>query len=158
MAVEYRGEEFLYLVEIPGDETNPAENFRLFNQTAGSTNSDADSIELDTKDKSGSDYGTVTQSISIEGILTEGDDGISYIEQAQRQKRFVKIIEVNTRNLETKEGSYMISSFERSFSNGDHATYSIEASLNGSITEGVLTEIPDGAPDSGDNNGGGVEG
>jgi len=146
MGVEYRGEEFLYLVEVPGDGTNPAEKYRLFNQTGGSTTTEADSIDLSTKDKSGSDYGNVTQSISIEGVLTEGDEAITYIRQAQRQKKFVKIIEVNTRTLDTEEGMYMVSSFERSFSNGEHATYTLEGSLNGDVTEGTLSELPDGAP------------
>jgi len=146
VSVEFRGEEFLYLVEV--DDDGSSSNFRLFNQTGGSTTSDAEAIELATKDKSGSDYGDVSQSISIEGILTEGDTAIDFIRKAQRQKRFVKIIEVNTRTLDTEEGMYMISSFGRTFANGDHATYTIDGSLSGSITEGTLTELPDGAPDS----------
>lgn len=144
MAVEFKGEEFLYLVKIP-DEINP---YRLFNQTGGSTNSDADAIELDTKDKVGSDYGKVSQNINIEGILTEGDEAVAYIKKAQRRKQFIEIIEVNTRNKETEEGLYMVTSFNRTFSNGDYATYTIDADLNGSITEGSLEEVPEGAPDS----------
>lgn len=145
MAVEYRGSEFLYLVEIEDDSSTS--NFRLFNQTDGNTTSDADEIELDTKDKSGSDYGSITQTISIEGILTVGDDAIDYIRQAQRNKKLVKILEVNTRKETKEEGMYMISSIDRTFSNGEYATYSIDATLNGAITEGSLTDIPEGAPD-----------
>jgi len=159
MAVEYKGDEFLYLVEIPDESST--KNYRLFNQTDGNTDIEADSIELDTKDKTGEDYGKVSQSISIEGILTEGDEAVRYIKKAIRQKRFVKIIEVNTRTLDTEEGAYMISSFGRTFSNGDYATYSIEGSLNGEITEGTLQEVPEGAPESkiGAGNGGeGAEG
>lgn len=144
MSVEFKGDEFLYLVEVP-DELNP---FRLFNQTGGSTDSEADAIELDTKDKTGSDYGKVTQSISIEGIITKDDTAAEYIKKAQRKKEFVRIIEVNTRSKETEEGYYMITSFSRSFDNGDYATYSIGAELNGGITEGTLEELPEGAPDS----------
>src|SRR5699024_1183394 len=108
MAVEYKGDEFLYLVEIPDESST--KNYRLFNQTDGNTDIEAESIELDTKDKTGEDYGKVSQSISIEGILTEGDEAVRYIKKAIRQKRFVKIIEVNTRTLDTEEGAYMISS------------------------------------------------
>lgn len=155
MAVEFKGEEFLYLVHIPDDD----EDFRLFNQTDGSTTTDADSIELATKDKTGSDYGDVTTDLDIEGILTDGDDAIKYIKNAQRSKKFVKITEVNTRDLETESGYYMISSFGRTYTHGDYATYSISAALNGSISEGTLTELPDGAPEEGDEgSGGGVEG
>lgn len=150
MAVEYLGEEFLYLVEIPGEGETAAANFRFFNQTGGSTSTEADAVELDTKDKTGSDYGKVTQSISIEGILTEGDEAVAYLKKAQRQKKFVRIIEINTRNKETETGLYMISSFERGYANGDFATYTIEGSLNGNIKEGTLEELPEGAPDSDD--------
>lgn len=146
MAVEYKGEEFLYLIEVPG--TGGTVEHRLFNQTGGSTTSEADSIDLATKDKTGSDYGNVTQNISIEGILTEGDDAVSYIKKAQRRKDFVKIIEVNTRDLSTESGDYMISSFERSFSVGEHATYNVEGTLNGAIEEGDLSDLPEGAPGS----------
>lgn len=148
MAAEYRGEEFIYLVEVPGadPEVDPSEKLRAFNQTGGSTSSEADSIDLDTKDKTGSDYGSVTQSVSLEGVLTENDQAIAHIKKAQRQKQFVKITELNTRTLDAETGSYMISSFERSFGNGEFATYSLEASLNGGITEETLTEVPEGAP------------
>ncbi|GIO27736.1 phage major tail protein, TP901-1 family [Ornithinibacillus bavariensis] len=149
MAVEFRGEEFLYLVEVPSDtEGETTRTYRLFNQTSGSTTSEADAIDLSTKDKSGSDYGNVTQSISVEGVLTEGDTAIAYVKTAQRQRKFVKIIEVNTRTMTTEAGNYMISSFERSFSNGEHATYTLEGSLNGSIQEGTLAELPEGASDN----------
>lgn len=147
MAVEYRGDEFLYLVEIPGDEGETGEH-RLFNQTGGSTTSEADSIELATKDKTGSDYGNITQNVSIEGILTKDDPAIKYVKKAQRDKKFVKIVEVNTRDLSTESGMYMISSFERSFSAEEHATYTIEGTLNGSIKEGELSTLPDGAEDN----------
>lgn len=145
MAVEYKGSEFLYLVYI-GDEPSGAD-FRLFNQTDGSTSSSADAIELDTKDKTGSDYGAVTQEISLEGILTEGDDGIEYIVKSQRKKKLVKITEVNTRTSETETGMYMLTGVEKGYSNGEYATYSVDATLNGSIKEGSLEELPEGAPE-----------
>ncbi|MED3649951.1 phage major tail protein, TP901-1 family [Heyndrickxia sporothermodurans] len=144
MAIEYRGDEFLYAVAIPGDTGETL--IRPFNQTDGSTSIESDEIELDTKDKSGSDYGKVTQSISLEGIITEGDTFPDHIKTALRSKQFVKIYEINTRTKKAEAGNYMISSFERTFSNGDFATYSLEAALNGEVTESTLTEIPVGAP------------
>lgn len=156
MAVEYRGEEFLYLVEVTNG--SGATTHRPFNQTGGSSSIEADSIELDTKDKTGSDYGSVTESLSLEGIMTEDDPAITYIKSAIRNKRFIRIITVNTRDLTTEEGLYKADSFERSFANGEFATYTLGATLNGSITEGELTELPEGAPDSDNDGDGGVEG
>lgn len=156
-AVEYRGEEFLYLVEV--EDGSGSTTHRPFNQTGGSSSIEADSIELDTKDKTGSDYGAVTESISIEGIMTEDDPAIKFIKQAIRSKLFIRIITVNTRDLSTEEGRYKIDSFEQSNANGEFATYTLGATLNGSLTEGELTELPDGAPDSGnDGDGGGAKG
>ena len=147
MAIEYKGDEFIYAVEIPaGPEGTPeATIIRPFNQTGGSTTLEADSVDLDTKDKSGSDYGKISQSVSIEGILTEGDEFITYIKTAIREKKFVKIYEINTRTKDAESGMYMISSFERSFSNGDFATYTLEGSLNGPVDAATLEEIPTGA-------------
>jgi TP901-1 family phage major tail protein len=155
MSVEYRGDDFLYLVDIDGTES------RIFNQTDGSSSIEADSIELETKDKTGADYGNVTETVSIEGVLTEGDPAIDYIKQSIRRKRLVRITELNTRELSTETGYYKLDSFEQTNSNGEFATYSLEATLNGSISEGELTEIPEGAPETGDSDNGdgdGVEG
>lgn len=148
MAVEYKGAEFLYLVYIEDDPSGA--DFRLFNQTDGSTSSSADEIELDTKDKTGTDYGSITHEISLEGILTEGDEGVAYITKSQRKKKLVKITEVNTRTSETEEGLYMITGVEKGYSNGEYATYSIDVALNGTIKEGTLEEVPEGAPASED--------
>lgn len=143
MAAEYQGEDFLFAVEIP--DTPDAKMIRPFNQTGGSTNIEADEIELDTKDKTGSDYGKVTQTVSLEGILTEGDEFIDYVKKAIRNKGFVKIYEVNTRTLKAEHGLYMVTSFNREFGNGDFATYSLDGKLNGEICEETLEELPAGA-------------
>src|SRR5699024_9636112 len=113
MAIEFRGSDFLYLVEIPDDN----KNFRLFNQTSGSSDSEADEIEFDTKDKSDYNYGKIAQSIEIEVILSKGDKAIKYITNSQRKKEFVRIIEVNTRTNETEEGMYMISGVGKEYVN-----------------------------------------
>lgn len=144
MAMEYKGDEFLYLVEIPSD-LGTAKNVRPFNQTGGSTSIEADSVELDTKDKSGSDYGKISQSVSLEGVITEGDEFVDYVKKAIRAKEFVKIYEVNTRDLSAESGMYMITSFERDFSNGDFATYTLEGDLNGKVNLETLEEVPTGA-------------
>lgn len=147
MAIEFKGDEFLYLVEIPAtaEPVATAKNVRPFNQTGGSTSIEADSVELDTKDKSGSDYGKISQSVSLEGVITEGDEFIDYIKKAIRAKEFVKIYEVNTRDLSAESGMYMITSFERDFSNGDFATYTLEGALNGKVNAETLEEVPTGA-------------
>lgn len=144
MSVEFKGDEFLYLVEVP-DEVSP---FRLFNQTEGDTDVEAGEIELNTKDKTGADYGNVTQTISVGGIITEGDEAAAYIKRAQRTKKFVRIIEVNTRTKDTEEGIYMITGFNRSYANEEFAEYSLEAKLNSTIIEGTLDAVPEGAPEN----------
>ncbi|MFJ5716531.1 phage major tail protein, TP901-1 family [Neobacillus sp. NPDC093127] len=145
MSIEYRGEEILFAVSIPPETTGEATIVRPFNQTGGSTSISADSIDLDTKDKTGSDYGKVTQEVSLEGVISTGDPFIPYIKKAIRNKEFVKIYEIDTRTKKAESGMYMISSFEKSFGNGDFATYSLSGSLNGVTTEETLTKVPDGA-------------
>ncbi|MHC8516772.1 phage major tail protein, TP901-1 family [Sporosarcina sp. ITBMC105] len=144
MAIEYRGEEKIFAVEVPDELANRV--IRPFNQTGGSKEISADSIDLDTKDKSGSDYGKITESVSLEGILTEGDEFIDYIVNAIRTKEFVKIYEIDTRTKKAEHGMYMISSFNREYGNGDFATYSLEGTLNGVVTPETLVELPTGAP------------
>ena len=139
----YKGEEFVYLVEIEDDGKKVV---RPFDQTGGGTTISADSIDIDTKDRTGSDYGKITQTISLEGNLTEGDPFPAAIKKAIRAKEFVKIYEVNTRDLSAEYGMYMINSFDRAFGNSDHATYTLEGTLFGDICETELTRLPDGAP------------
>lgn|SRR5690625_386336 len=157
----YKGEEFLYLVETI-TETG-TELIRPFDQTGGGTSISADEIELDTKDRSGSDYGKVTQTISLEGNITEGDPFPDYIKKAMRNKEFVKIYEVNTRTKEAEYGMYMLTTFDREYTNGDLSTYTLDGTLYGNVCTTTLTEIPDGAPplegmDCDGDTGGGVEG
>lgn len=142
--IEYKGDEILYVVAIPGETTGETLH-RPFNQTAGTTTISADSIDLDTKDKSGSDYGKVTEEVSLEGVISEGDPFVDYVKKAIRAKEFVKIYEVDTRTKKAEYGMYMISSFEKSFGTGDFATYSLSGTLNGDVTEETLTTIPEGA-------------
>lgn len=144
MAAEYRGGEIIFAVAIPNAGGTDV-LMRPFNQTGGGTSISADSIDLDTKDKKGSDYGAVSQTVSLEGVLTEGDEFVDYIKSAIRNKEMVRIYEINTRTLQAESGLYMISTFDRDFSNGDYATYSLEGALNGDTTEVTLTEVPEGA-------------
>ncbi|MDM5188615.1 phage major tail protein, TP901-1 family [Bacillus sp. DX4.1] len=150
-APEFKGKETLYLIDIP-QAAGESKTVRLYNQTSGSRSIEAGEIELKTKDKSGSDYGDVTQSVSIEGVNTEGDEGLDYIEEAITNKVLVKIHEVSLRSatttsFKTKSGTFMLSSVELSHENEEFSKYSIEAKLNGGLTVGTITTIPAGAPD-----------
>lgn len=158
MAIEYKGEETLFVIEI--EDGSGTVLVRPFNQTGGSVNLAADAVELSTKDKSGSDYGDVTQEVALEGIITEGDPFVDAMKKKVRGKEFVKIYEVNTRNNEAEYGLYMVTAFDRDFAHGEFSTYSLTGSLNGEVTEQELTEIPEGAPttEQEDDGGGGVEG
>lgn len=140
----YKGEEFLFLVEIETDEGKQI--VRPFDQTGGGVSSSADEMEIDTKDRSGSDYGKVTQTISLEGNITEGDPFPKAVLKAQREKKFVKIYEVNTRDLTAEYGLYMITTFDKEYSNGDLSTYTLDGTLFGEICETTLNLIPAGAP------------
>src|SRR5690625_413576 len=93
MAVEFRGDEILFAVEIVDGETG-AKLIRPFNQTSGAVESEAEEIELNTKDKTRADYGGVTQTLSIEGIITQGDPFPDYVKKAQRNKEFVKFMKL----------------------------------------------------------------
>lgn len=147
-AMEYRGDDFLYLVEVKDEDGESTRRF--FNQTDGSSSIESDEIELETKDKTGADYGSVTETVSIEGVMTKEDPAIPFIKKSIRKKRMVRIIQVNTRDMSTEEGKYKIDNFEQENETGEFATYSIEATLNGEIKEDELTEIPDGAPEGED--------
>lgn len=140
---EYKGKEIVYAVVT--DELTPTVSL-FWNQTDGSTSIEADEVELNTKDKTGSDYGKVAQSFSAEGVFTEGDVAVPYIKNAIRNRELVTIYEIDTRTLEAEKGAYMISSFEKTSSNGEFVTYSIEGSLNGDVTTETMTTVPEGAP------------
>lgn len=146
MSVEYRGDEIIFAVSVP--KSGEDNVLRFFNQTGGSSSKSADEIELDTKDKTGSDYGKITQNVSLEGIMTEGDETIEYVDEAMDNKKFIKIYEINTRTLDAKSGLYMITSFEKEYSNGEYATYTLEGTLNGKRSEETLKKVPEGAPES----------
>ncbi|WP_242280750.1 phage major tail protein, TP901-1 family [Bacillus cereus group sp. BfR-BA-01347] len=153
-APEFKGAETLYLIDIRQPDGKTTKTVRFFNQTSGSRSIEAGEIELKTKDKSGSDYGDVTQSASIEGICTEGDEGLDYVEEAILNKVLVRIHEVNLRSataseFKVKSGTYMLNSLELSHENEEYSKYSIGLKLNGKISKGTLNKVPEGAP-SGD--------
>jgi len=155
---KYKGEDTLYLVEIETDAGK--ELVRPFDQTGGGTSLSSDDIDVSTKDRTGTEYGDVSQTVSLEGEIAEGDPFIKAMKKAIRNKKFVKIYEVNTLTSEAEYGFYKINSFDLEYPNGESSTYSLEGSLFGKVTEITLTEIPDGAPDFADptEDGGGVEG
>lgn len=157
----YRGEEIVYLVEIT-DSTGTT-LVRPFDQTGGSTSISTDEIEIDTKDRTGSSHGKITQTVSLEGNITEGDPFIKAMKRIVRNKEYVKIHEANTRTNESEYGMYMVTTFDRDYANGDNATYSLEGTLFGTPVETELDVIPEGAPpltepDPDNDEGSGVEG
>lgn|SRR5699024_2771718 len=161
---KYKGEDFLFLVEIEDEEGLPKLK-RFYDQTGGNRSISNDELEISTKDRTGSDYGDKEETVSLEGQLAYGDVAIDYIKHASRNKVYVKIYEVDVKTLKAEYGFYMVSSFERDYDHGDFATYSIEGSLYGNICEITLPEIPEGAPamegmdcDGEDGGGGEVEG
>lgn len=147
LSIEFQGEDFIYAVTIT-DPTSGGVLSRPFNQTDGSSTLEFDEVELDTKDKTGSGYGKKTETVSLEGVLTEGDPFPKWLKKEIKKRKLIEITEINTRTLETEKGMYMITSFERTYSNGENAQYSLEGKLNGETTEGTVTEVPEGAPDA----------
>jgi len=146
MSAEYMGDNFLFAVVIPPVDTGTETTARVFNQTDGSHAIEAGDVELDTKDKSGTGYGKVTENISLEGILTQDDPAIPFVKKQIRARKFVEILKINSRTLEAERGNYKLSNFEDTYSNGEFANYSMEAALNSVITTETLTAIPTGAP------------
>src|SRR5690625_3336480 len=149
---KYKGEDTIYLVDA-GDGL-----MRPFDQTGGSTSISADELEVSTKDRTGVDYGDITETRSFEGELVEGDEFIDAIKAAIRNKKFVEIYEVNLKTEKAEKGMHMINSFDLEYSHGDFATYSLDANLFGEVESITLTEIPEGAPALDLGEGGGVEG
>ena len=140
----YKGEEFIYLVEIK--DGNGTSLVRPFDQTGGSTSIETDEIEIDTKDRTGSSHGKITQTISLEGNITEGDPFPKAMLRMIRAKEYVKIYEIDARTNEGEYGMYMVTTFDREYENGDNSTYSLEGTLFGTTKEIELDEIPEGAP------------
>src|SRR5699024_12720904 len=154
---KYKGEDTLYLVDL-GDGL-----IRPFDQTSGSTSFDIYELVVSTKDRTGVDYGDVTESRFFEGEIVEGDPFIDGVKEAIRSKKFIDIYEVNLKTNKSEKGVHMISSFELVHDHGEFATYSLEGKLFGKVESTDLTEIPEGAPDLElggveDEDGGGVEG
>lgn len=146
MAIEYQGEDKLYILAIPG--TDGDVYHRPFNQTDGSTSIEADDIELETKDKNETGYGKVSQTISFGGIMSTGDVAFPYLKKALRDKQYVKILDLDKRTLKAEEGVYKLNSYEEDNGVGDNVSLSIEAALSGKVKEITLTELPDGAPEN----------
>src|SRR5690625_3720274 len=154
---KYKGEDIVFLIEAEEGLIRP------FDQTGGSLTLEADELDGSTKDRSGTDYGEVTETRSFEGELVYDDPFVDVIKDAMRNKKFVKVYEVNLKTNKAEYGMHMISNFERGYDHGDFATYSVDANLFGDVCETELTEIPDGAPalagiDCDGEEGGGVEG
>src|SRR5699024_4119637 len=120
-------EDTIFLVDLGDDLIRP------FDQTDGETSFDIDELEVSTKDRTGTDYGDITEVRSFEGELVYDDPFIPAIKDAIRKKRFVEIVEVNLVTHEAERGIHMISDFNLSYPNGDFATYSLEARLFGEV-------------------------
>ncbi|PEU05226.1 phage major tail protein, TP901-1 family [Bacillus cereus] len=140
----YRGDEFLIAAVIK-NETDQDVMVRPFDQTDSSHTIEADEIEAESKDRTISDYGKVTETRSFEGILAEGDPFVDAAKERIRKKEYIELYEINKRTKKAEKGTYMITSFEKTASTGEFATYSLEVKLSGSATEETLTTIPPGA-------------
>lgn len=117
---------------------------RVLNQTGGSRSKERDAIELNSKDIEGSDYGRKTETISFEGLLTEDDGALAYLESCIDDALFAEILEINIVTKLAKVGTYMVGSLEYDYSDDESATYSFEATLSGDVTEETLTTVPAG--------------
>src|SRR5699024_10307431 len=95
---KYKGEDTLYLVDL-GDGL-----IRPFDQTSGSTSFDIDELEVSTKDRTGVDYGDVTETRPFEGEIVEGDPFIDGVKEAIRSKKFIDIYEVNLKTNKSEKG------------------------------------------------------
>lgn len=137
-----RGDKIVYAVRFTeGTETT----LRVLYQTSGNRSISADEIDISTKDIDGSDYGSVTETISFEGLMSTDDPALERLRADIKGKRFVEILEINTDTLEAEVGTYRISSLTFDYPDDESATYSFEASLVGETTQETLETIPAGA-------------
>ncbi|MBO1583151.1 phage major tail protein, TP901-1 family [Bacillus sp. XF8] len=139
-----RGDDFLIAAVIK-NATEQEVIARPFDQTDSSHSVSADEIEAASKDRTVSDYGKVTETRSFEGIMAEGDPFPEAALAKLRNKEYIEIYEINKRTKEAEKGTYMITSFEKTASTGEFATYSLEVKLSGTVTKETLTTIPPGA-------------
>ncbi|PHG31262.1 phage major tail protein, TP901-1 family [Bacillus toyonensis] len=142
----YRGDEFIIAAKIK-DPTDPTKEslVRPFDQTEDSHSIEADEIEAESKDRTITDYGKISETRSFSCTLSEGDPFYPAAKAAIRGKEYIEIYEINKRTLEAEIGTYMLNSFERSSSTGEFVTYSVESKLSGSVRKETLTIIPPGA-------------
>ncbi|MFJ1122187.1 phage major tail protein, TP901-1 family [Bacillus thuringiensis] len=145
----YRGDEFL-IAAVIADPSDPLKEkmVRPFDQTDSSHSIEADEIEVESKDRTISDYGKIAETRSFEGIMAEGDPFPDAAKAKVRNKEYIELYEINKRTKKAEKGTYMITSFEKTASTGEFATYSMEVKLSGSVSEETLTEIPGGAGDT----------
>lgn len=138
-----KGKDVVYAVRVPEGETG--NTLRVLYQTSGSRSKERDSIDVSTKDISGSAYGDKTETISFEGLMSADDPALAALEEAIDDAKYPEILEINVNTLEAKVGKYMISSFEVDYPGDDNATYSFEATLIGNTSTETLAEVPTGA-------------
>jgi len=148
-APEMQGGDIVYAIVLPPSETGESSEQlkRVYNQNTGTYTIESESTELNTKDKTGSGYGANTETVSFEGVHTEGDMTMPYIKKAIRQHIFVEIVEINLRTKRGERGLFQLSNYEKSSENGSNLTYSVEATLNGEMRDIEIENIPEGAPD-----------
>lgn len=138
-----KGSNVVFAVRFT-DELSAEQTLRVLNQTGGSRSKERDEIEINTKDLEASDYGRKTETISFEGLVTEDDGALAYLESCVDDALYAEILEINIVTKAAKVGMYMVSSLEYDYSDDESATYSFEAKLSGSIAEEVLTVVPEG--------------
>lgn len=137
-----RGDKIVYAVRFTeGTE----QTLRVLYQTSGNRSISADEIDISTKDIDGSDYGSVTETISFEGLMSTEDPALDRLKADIKAKRFVEILEINTDSLDAEVGTYMISSLSFDYPDDESATYSFEASLVGETITETLATVPAGA-------------
>lgn len=138
-----KGSNIVFAVRFT-DELSAEQTLRVLNQTGGSRSKERDEIELNSKDVNGTEYGKKTESISFEGLLTEGDGAFDYLDSCINDAQYAEILEINIETKAAIVGLYMVSSLETDFSDDESATYSFEAKLSGETTNETLTLVPAG--------------
>lgn len=139
-----KGQEIVYAVRFT-DELSAAQTLRVLYQTSGGRSKSRDEIDVTTKDIDGTDYGKKTETISFEGLMSDGDPALEQLEKHIDDATFAEILEININTLKAKVGTYMLSSFDVEYPDDESATYSFEAKLVGNTSSETLTEIPEGA-------------
>lgn len=144
-----KGKDSIFLVQLATAGLGEAA-FLVANQTEGTYSIETELVDEQTKFGRLVDYGNSSESFELTAYGQTGDDGQNAILQAIKEKKQLKVWEVNTNKNATGEyptvfGYAIVESVERSNSTDGFEEISATLQIIGQTQNGTLTsaEVPD---------------